>query len=202
MTITAIARPPRPLVPAPELLDLAQKHGLSGYRIKTIAVMADTDVLVEEDAGARYRICTVPDGAGRRGLLVDRSPSGHPIGNLRMFTPRVTHTGPNEPWELADFDWLADKINVPAAVMQVDGFGGYRQWLLTGEDPTGHEPPMQPWHPPVAAYACWRAQARGRMRGVSLAEAVDRSDLCAALRREVINSGWLSDAALAELATR
>lgn len=198
---TTAARPPRPLVPAPELLAIAEKNGLAGRGIKTITVLPDTDVLVEEDAGNRYRICTVPDGAGRRGVLVDHSKTGNKIGNMQFFTPRQS-ASTNEAWELADFDWIADKLNVPSGVNVVDGFGGLRDWLLTGANPTSNEPPHQPWYPVVAAYAAWRYQARGRMRGVTMAEAVSRSDLCAALRQEVVSSGWLSEAALIELDAR
>jgi hypothetical protein len=201
MTLTMTTRPPRPSIPAAHLLELAKEHGIASYRIKAITVLPDTDVLVEEDAGNRYRICTTPDGAGRTGLLVDHSKTGYPVGNIRNFAPRID-SGPNEEWELADFDWEADKLLVPGGVQTVDGFGGMRQWLLTGDDATRPEPVRQPWHVPVAAYALWRNQAASRMRGVTMAEAVQRSDMCAALRQEVINSGWLSKQALAELDAR
>lgn len=201
MTITTTtASPPRPSIPAPELLALAKEHGIASYTIKAITVLPpDGDVLIEEMAGVRYRICTVPDGAGRKGLLLD---SNHRIGHLRNFTPRVS-SEPNEPWELIDFDWLADKMIVPSPSGAVDSFFGYSNWLLTGEDPISPGPIyVQPWPTPVACYALWRNQAAGRMRGVSMREAVNRSDMCTALRTEVRNSGWLSKRALAELDAR
>jgi hypothetical protein len=202
MLDTTTARPPRPLIPAPELLAIALQHGIAGHVIKAITVLPDTDVLIEQDTGARLRVCTVPDGAGRTGLLVDHVPGGYKVGNMRDFVPRVGSGGPGEPWTVADLDWLADKINVPGGVNVVDGWSGMRGWLLTGEDATSSAAPRQPWWPVVAAYALWRAQARGRMRGVSLAEAASRSDLCAALRREVLDSGWLSAEAAAALDAR
>lgn len=190
MNAITTTRPPRPHIPPAELLAKYRAHGMAVNEVRAAWTTPEGDVVVETDSGNRWRLVdpSSPDGAGLSGLLLEHNPKGYRVGHAQRFTPRSAGVS-GDPWTIADLDWAAGKLFAPTIGEQVqDGWAGYRSWLTGGENDF-----------PIRCFALLRSEARGRMQGVTLAEAARRSPLCAALRREIHASGWLSDAALAEL---
>jgi hypothetical protein len=137
----------------------------------------------------RFRVVPAgnPDGAGRTGLTLEYHPKGYTL-RCPNFTPRLLAAA-GEPWTIADLDWLASKLTPPGgAEMVEDGWHGFGTWLRSGDNDA-----------PIRCYALWKNQAAGRMRGITMAEAAERSGLCASLRREILASGWLADTEAARL---
>jgi hypothetical protein len=184
-------RPARPRIPSPELLAIATANDVSPQYLHNVWTTPEGDTVIETTTGLRYRVVEPgnPDGAGHTGLTLEYHPKGYTL-RCPNFTPRsVAGSAAGEPWTVEDLEWLACKLTPPGGGEMVeDGWHGFGSFLRGGNNDL-----------PVRCYALWKHQAAGRMRGVTMAEAAQRSELCAALRREILASGWLADTEAARL---
>lgn len=188
---TITTRPPRPTIPPADLLAKYKAHGMPATDVREAWTTPEGDVHINTDGGIRFRIVdpSNPDGGGLSGLLLEFHPKGYGVGRCRPFTPRTAGVS-GDAWTLQDLTWMADKLFAPqVGTMVQDGWAGHRGWLHAGDNDV-----------PIRCFSLWRSQALGRMR-TTMTKAAQQSQLCAALRREILASGWLSDSAAAELAT-
>jgi hypothetical protein len=175
-------RPPRPRIPAREILDRAAAFGISVRDIND-AFELDGDLVVDTGAGVQtiYVSADRPDGAGQHGPLLLRGAPGYaePHG-MRKFVPRDGRAT-TEPWTVKDLEWAGRQLTPPSLpTMVADGFGGFGQWLFEETDA------------PVRAYRLWTEIAR-RNREITMAEAVANFPVAALCRQLILDSRWLAE---------